>query len=277
MADIPGEAIDSAASALGVVVTDRIDKGGQKAVALCERESVQYVLKCVAVDPSAGDHSLERARREVGVLEAISSPHVVSIEDGLLEVPGVESMVAWTEEYIDGDDLTDLAPGGWSWEAVRSMLVDLAVGLSEFHAREVAHRDLSTNNIRQRSSGGWVIIDPGLARFMTMPTLTLYGQHFGTPGFMSPEHVSTASRPTNASDVYVLGVIGYLCLTGSLPIPFAGDVAAYVDQLRAGTYQPVEALRPDLDAEARDVIGRCLHRHPARRFLDASELLEALS
>lgn len=277
MADIPNEALDSAADALGVAVTGRIDKGGQKAVALCERDSDRCVLKCVVVDRSAGGHSLERARREVGILEAIASPHVVGIRDGLFEVPDTESIVAWTEEYIDGDDLTELNPGGWSWESVRAMLVDLSIGLNEFHLRDVAHRDLSANNIRQRSSGEWVILDPGLARFMAMPTLTLYGQHFGTPGFMSPEHVSAASRPTHASDVFVLGVLGYLCLTGSLPIAFTGDVSAYVDQLRAGTFQPLDSLRPDLDSEATKVIGRCLHRQPARRFLDAAELLGALS
>lgn len=138
------------------------------------------------------------------------------------------------------------------------------------------HRDLSSNNVRHLRDGTFKVMDFGFARHTLLSGITVAGQP-GTRGFLSPEHLHGYSgAPTAASDVFCVGILMYAALTGSLPIPWNGDDADYVRRLSAGAIAPLSALRTDLTREQCDFVGRCLHRHPARRFLNGTQLADAL-
>ena len=116
----------------------------------------------------------------------------------------------------------------------------------------------------------------GFARFTLRSALTLAGQP-GTPGFASPEHLQTYSgSPTPASDVFAVGILMFAALTDQLPIPYNGDDADYVHRLERTDIPDLAILRPDLSVDQRALVKKCLHRQPARRFLNAGALARAL-
>lgn len=268
---------EEARAALGTSELVPLQQGGQKEVFTATLENVPVVVKLVRLPPGLdASEALERAHREVELLASVESDHVVRVLSEAVELGERPEAVCWVEEQLDGEDLAKLVPTfPWTSDEVWSMLRDVAVGLKACHELEVVHRDLSPGNVRRRANKKFVLIDPGFARHLKRSTLTGLFQP-GTPGYLSPEHIP-GGKPTPASDVFGVGILAYQALTGELPIVFTGDVGAYYDALRACQIEPVSSrgsvsIRPELA----DVVDRCLIRQPARRFLDAEELLSAV-
>jgi serine/threonine protein kinase len=265
-----------AASALGVTVVRPLREGGQKAVLEARlRDGRPAALKLVLMD---GPHSVaarERARREVEVLASIDSPFVVSVLSPLVDVGSSNAAVAWLEELLPGEDLGDIIKVRWSWSDAKALAESIARGLTAFHERGVVHRDLSAGNVRRVAPGAYKIIDPGLARHLEKATMTGTFQP-GTPGYMSPEHVTPGARPIPASDIFSVGVLLYRVLVGDVPVPFMGDFDEYAERLRRSEHVALNVVRNDLPAEAYEIVERCLSRQSARRFVDGKELLSAV-
>jgi eukaryotic-like serine/threonine-protein kinase len=256
-------------------VTQSLKQGGQKTVLLVERGADTFVMKVISTGSTLPD-ALKRATREVELLKGIDHPNVVKVASDLVEVGDAPDGVAWLEEYLEGDDLSDALTPQWDWDETKAMGLEVARGLSALHGVKVVHRDLSANNVRVLAAGGYVVMDPGYARHTAKSQLTAAGQP-GTPGFLSPEHLQGYSgAPTAASDVFCVGILMHLALTGELPIPFTGDIGDYAARLAGVDVNDIEATRPDLDDAAIAVIRRCLHPQPARRFRNGTRLADAL-
>lgn len=249
--------------------------GGQKTVARCRAEDGSpAILKLIEIDSTPSD-TLERAHREVELLRTIDHPNVVKALTPLVEVGSPPKAVAWLEEVLVGEDLRTLVGPAlvWTWDDTQLMALDVANGLSALHAARVVHRDLSPGNVFRRDDGSYAVIDPGFGRHLERSTLTGVFQP-GTPGFMSPEHAG--SRVIPASDVFAVGILMYLALTGELPVPVSGWPNPYLTDLRDKQAASVALTRNDLDSRQAEVVDRCLHRHSGRRYLDGAELVEAL-
>lgn len=269
--------IDEALTALNAVNKGVIGApGGQKAVRLVEHAGIDCVLKVVAIG-STSDDTLKRAAREVELLAGIDSPNVVKVKSGLVTIGDPVRGAAWLEEYLDGEDLGPLLGARqWSWDEARQMGIQVSNGLAEGHARKVIHRDLSANNVRRLSDGTYKVLDFGFARHTLRSQVTFNGQP-GTPGFLSPEHLNSYSGgPATMSDVFQVGNLMYCALTRKLPYPYTGDDADYITRLRAGAMTALSVERPDLTPEQLEVVNRALHPQPARRFINAASLRDAL-
>lgn len=262
-------------TALAVRDVRELRAGGQKTVHLVERGGIQLVMKVISLESGAPD-ALRRAEREVELLEQVNDDHVVKVRSGLAELGTPVHGVAWLEEYLDGDDLGDLLGPAWTWEDTRKMAQDVAQGLSALHAVRVVHRDLSANNIRRKSDGTYVVMDPGFARHTLRSGLTVGGQP-GTYGFLSPEHLGSFSgTPTPASDIFCLGILMFYALAGQLPIPLGTDLSEYLSRLSRAEIVDIETIRQDLLAEVVSLIRRMLHPHPGRRPRNGARAIEAL-
>jgi len=269
------ELIDDAASVLGVTVTTPLKQGGQKTVLLADRAGEALVLKVISLGSSLPD-ALRRARREVELLASIDHPHVVKVASDLAEVRDPPEGAAWLEEYLEGDDLSDLLGSRWGWPETKQMGLEVARGLGVLHNGKVVHRDLSANNVRRRTSGTFVVMDPGWARHLDASRITVGGQP-GTLGYISPEHLNSYSgAPTPASDVFCVGILMFVALTAELPIPYTGDLSDYLRRLADVETGDLAAMRPDLDADVVDLARRCLHPQPARRYRNGAQLATAL-
>ncbi|MEJ7893349.1 MAG: serine/threonine-protein kinase [Solirubrobacteraceae bacterium] len=266
--------IAEAAGILGVTVVRPLKQGGQKTVLLADEDGEHRVLKVISTG-SLPD-SLRRAQREVELLQRVQHPNVVRVASSLIELGEGRDGAAWLEEYLQGEDLGDLITEQWSWPSTKAMGLDVARGLSALHEVKVVHRDLSANNIRRLASGSHVVMDPGYARHADRSELTVGGQP-GTAGFLSPEHIQGYSgAPTPASDVFCVGILMFLALTRALPVPYTGDAGDYVARLARVEIESITQYRTDLPADAREIVSRCLHPQPARRYRNGGHLARAL-
>src|SRR5690606_19122483 len=107
------------------------------------------------------------------------------------------------------------------------------------HTRLIVHRDLKPANVLVSDEGAVKLLDFGIAKLLTPgdasdPGLTLPGAQPMTPAYASPEQLRGEPAST-AADVYALGVLLHVLLTGHLPFGAGRDGAAALERrIRTG-------------------------------------------
>lgn len=199
----------------------------------------------------------DRVDREVAGLRRVESPHVVKLlSTGTVHLGGSDRTTL-TFEYVPGGDLLKPLDAGElpdSSEA-RGLLHGLLVGVRDMHAADgTIHRDIKPQNIARRG-GAWadpVILDLGLAKAVTEPTVTLYPNRLGTAAYMSPEQLK-GQRARKASDLFSIGVTVRHLITGEHPFY---DLAATLtwDELVALTKNTPHPLPAGLEPQVVEVL-----------------------
>lgn len=256
-------------------VKKMIGRGGMGIVYLARDRRLDRLVAVKTLPPQlAADLSVrERFLRETRAAGGMSHPNIVPIH-GADEIDG---HVFFVMGYVDGESLAAhvAARGRLDAQAVIAMMRDVASALSHAHRRGIIHRDIKAENILiERSTGRALVTDFGIARVVEAAPLTATGQLLGTVYYVSPEQVA-GERVDQRSDLYSLGVVGYLALTGRFP--FEGDLASAV--LVAHVTRPappVRATNRDVPEALAAVIDRCLAKSPAERYASADDLLVAL-
>jgi len=175
-------------------------------------------------------------------------------------------------EYLDGHTLRNEVDTKGFLPIDRATEIAIAVleGLSHAHSKGVIHRDIKPDNIQILSTGEVKITDFGIARLTFQPNLTMDGQVFGTPSYMSPEQV--VGREIDArSDLFSVAIVLYEMISGQKP--FAGDSVVTI------TYA-IMNKEPQQPSQATwalwQVLSRALDKSPQLRYASAVEMVEAL-
>ncbi len=175
-------------------------------------------------------------------------------------------------EYLDGHTLrNELDTHGFlPVDRAVSIIHDVLEGLVYMHQSGVIHRDIKPENIQLLSDGRVKLTDFGIARLTFEPNLTMDGQVFGTPSYMSPEQV--VGREIDArSDLFSVGVVLYEMIAGQKP--FQGDSVVTI------TYA-ITNKSPEAPAQAPyalwQVIERALDKSASMRPSGAKEMLADL-
>jgi serine/threonine protein kinase len=168
-------------------------------------------------DLAGSDDDCERFRREARTTGQLSHPSIVPLHS-FGESPNLMYMVM---RYVPGESLGARIRrlGKLGPDETRSLLADLALTLEYAHREGIVHRDLKPENILLEISGESVrpmVADFGVAmRRSYDPPPGELRRSFGTPHFMSPEQAAGEVDIDGRSDIYSLGVLGYLMLSGS--------------------------------------------------------------
>jgi len=100
-------------------------------------------------------------------------------------------------------------------------------------------------------------------------------KRFGTPEFMSPEQALGAWDADHRGDIYSLGLVAFLALSGRLPFA-GGSPVAHAAQRTVLDAPPLASIAPGVPVRLAAVVDRCLARRPERRWQSAAALHRAL-
>jgi serine/threonine-protein kinase len=251
--------------------------GGMGAVYLARDLQLerQVAIKVLPPELAVRPELRERFLRETRVAAGFSHPNIVAVH-AVEEHP---QLLCFVMGFIEGETLGQrvrrAGPLG-ATEAVR-VLQEVAWALSYAHGRGVVHRDIKPDNILiERATGRALVTDFGIARSTASGAagLTQVGEVVGTPQFMSPEQAAGESLD-GRSDLYSLGVVGFLAVTGRLPFEASSAQAVMAMHLTQPAPR-VGTLRPDLPQALCAAIDRCLEKDPAKRFESGEALAAAL-
>lgn len=170
----------------------------------------------------------------------------------ILEVAEFEDKIIVLEEYIDGVTLLDLINENlYKENQVKKLVGELCDILSFLHSFNIIHRDIKPENVMiENSTQILKLIDFDSARIYKKyyPRDTEY---LGTVGYAAPEQYGGVSD--RRTDIKQVGELMKVMLTGetSDKIPYNGKLA--------------------------DVIAKCIHISPDKRFQTAQELKRSLT
>ncbi len=222
-----------------------------------------------------GPETADRLRREAAILADLDHPHIVRVIDVLEDGDGVAIVMPFARGGSLHDLLVErgrLTPG--QTVAVLSRIAD---ALGSAHRRGVLHGDVKPANILFTSDGEPLLGDFGVAQHLAggIPALADADRRAveGTTGYVDPELVARG-EPEPRNDVYGLGVVAYLCLTGRLPHT-GPDSRAVLAAAEAGDH-PALADAPGVPPDLAAVVEAALARDPAARPPSAEALGQAL-
>jgi serine/threonine protein kinase len=215
----------------------------------------------------------ERFLREARVAASLDHPNIVPLYDfGEAD----RQLLYLVMPFVSGGSLQDrLKEAPFPVGEVATFGSQIADALEYAHQRGVVHRDVKPANMLLHADGRLLLSDFGLAKILSSARPATPRNHpdAGTPEYMAPEQINGGSD--ERSDIYALGVVLYLLLTGRLP--FSGSTSAKV--MERHLYRlPAEPrrLNPNITPAMQGVVLRALAKHPEDRFQRASELGGAL-
>ena len=232
----------------------------------------------IKVLPTALAHNAaarERFVREARTAAGLSHPHIVPIH----RVGEARGFVFFVMSFVEGETLGERLRTRGPLPAADAARVmrEVAWALAYAHGRGIVHRDVKPDNILlEAGSGRALITDFGIAHGGGDPgPVTDHGKIMGTANIMSPEQA--ASGPMDGrSDIYSLGVVGYLAVSGRLPFE-SPNVPALLVRQATEPAPPVVRSAPGLPPELARVIDRCVERDVSLRFEDGEALAAALA
>jgi serine/threonine protein kinase len=215
---------DLAGQTLGVyTLVSQIGQGGMGSVWLAERNDGRFERQ-VAVKflnlALMGKSGEERFRREGRILALLVHPHIAELVDAGVLPTGQPYLVL---EHIEGDQIDRYCDQERLDVRARIRLfLDVLDAVARAHANLIVHRDLKPSNVLVRHDGQVKLVDFGIAKLLEgnehsgTTQLTVEGGRAMTPECAAPEQL-LGGVITTATDVYALGVLLYLLLTGEHP------------------------------------------------------------
>jgi eukaryotic-like serine/threonine-protein kinase len=257
-----------------------IGRGGMSVVYEAQHAQLgqAFAVKILATSTNTRKNAFDRALLEARSAARLESEHAVRVFDIGLTPEGQPYVVM---EKLAGRDLSQLVKGAGplSIPDACAFVLQACDALAEAHGAGIIHRDLKPSNLfvttRADGSPSIKVLDFGLVQHLETGPSSGKMKLVGTPGYASPEQLGMKDIVDARADIWALGVVLYVLVTGRRP--FAGDnLQDALLSIVSSTVPPMTSPRGLVSPELQLVVDRCLAREPEHRFASCAELAAAL-
>jgi serine/threonine protein kinase/tetratricopeptide (TPR) repeat protein len=287
-------------------LVSQIGQGGMGSVWLARRSDGRFerqaAVKFVNI-ARAGRATGERFKREGTILGRLTHPHIAGLLDAGVSSTGQPYL---TLEYVDGTAIDQYCDQhGLDVDSRVRLFLDVLEAVAHAHANLIVHRDIKPSNVLVTSGGEVKLLDFGIAKLLEgegqAGAATLLTHESGsalTPQFAAPEQLR-GQPVTTATDVYALGVLLYLLLSGRHPAgpgphspaelmkavletepPRLSDVlrqsGTEAEAAAASRATTPDRLRRQLRGDLDTIVGKALKKNPYERYASVTALADDL-
>ena len=257
----------------GYEILKDIGQGAMSSILIARRvnDNVNVVLKVFFfADKHKDPLALKRFMQEYHIFSNLNHPNVVRIYERAF----ASDFAYIAMEYFPKGDLSQRIKLGMKPKIAMDYLKQIAHGLAAIHELNIIHRDLKPANILFKGDGSLTITDFGVAKLVpegfngiALNQNTL----IGTPHYISPEQV-VSKQIDHRADLYSLGVIFYLMLTGRTPF-----IAYSVKELLLAHVNQAIPLLPEQLSKYQPLVDGLLAKQPNERFQSVDEVLAGIT
>jgi serine/threonine-protein kinase len=211
---------------------------------------------------------IHRFQREAKAAGRLSHPNIVTIHEVGID-NGRHYIVM---EYLEGENLRERLQrqGAIPLKEAVDITLQVLAALEHAHRMGVVHRDIKPENIHLLPDGLVKLTDFGIARIVFESNITIDGQIFGTPSYMSPEQIE-GGEIDHRTDLFSVGVVLYEMLTGRKPFTGESIVTITYNIMHKEPTPP-----PGVPYGIERVLMRAMAKRPIDRYSSAREMAEDL-
>lgn len=247
-------------------------------VDLGQRVAIKFLRE---VSPEA----LARFQREARLLVRLKSAHVARV----IDVGSLDDDTPYiVMEHLEGSDLSTVLNERKRipYEEAIEYVLQASEAVSEAHALGMVHRDLKPANLFLAKGPGNTtvvkVLDFGVSKILDARGegegerhLTNEGVALGSPGYMSPEQMTSARDVDPRSDIFSLGALLYRLISGQTPYK-GNSVVTILAAMAMEKLAPLRTIVPDVPEPLAIAIERCLAQERDERFPTIAHFAHAL-
>jgi serine/threonine protein kinase len=257
-------------------LTEELGHGGMGVVYKAIQRSLDrpVALKLLLGQHASNPQLLSRFLAEARAAASLMHPNIISIH----QVGECVAGPYFVMEYIDGPSLEKLLERTLPIPWTVALLITVAEAVQHAHEKGIIHRDLKPGNIMLHQQKRPIVMDFGIAKVLSKGAgLTQPGAVIGTPAYMPPEQAGDEpARIGPHSDVYSLGAILYVLLTGKVPFDEGTTLQTILRVVSPDPPEPISRHRPGVPPRLEQICMKCLQKDPQKRYPSAHALAEDL-
>uniref|UniRef100_A0A914V6N4 non-specific serine/threonine protein kinase n=1 Tax=Plectus sambesii TaxID=2011161 RepID=A0A914V6N4_9BILA len=235
-----------------------IGRGNFADVKLARHEISKCKVAIKIVDRTKVDtDNLAKIDREIRILKSLQHPHIIK----LFQILKSDRYLYIVTEYAGGGELFELLveKGKMSEIEGRRLFQQATSAVAYCHSMGVVHRDLKAENLLLDRHDNVKLIDFGFSNFQSPNQLL--ATWCGSPPYAAPELFIGREYDGTKADIWSLGVVLYILVSGGFPFP-----GSSMDKLKRAVLSGQVKIPYWVSVECADLIRKMLVVNPAKRY-----------
>ena len=266
------------------LIDTEIGRGGMGSVWRAHRADGRYAGNVAIKFVHAvwvGQSDEDRFRTEGTLLGSLDHPNIARLLDaGMLDATQPYLVL----EYVEGEAIDAYCERqALDTEARLRLFLAVVEAVAHAHSHLIVHRDIKPSNVLVTRDGTVKLLDFGIAKLLDKDTgvgeLTVAGASMLTPQYAAPEQL-LGQPVTTATDVYALGNLLYVLLTGMHAVPMGTEskadivkaVVTVVPPLASSVARVASVPRRTLEGDLDNILHKSLKKIPSERYLSVAAL-----
>ena len=235
-----------------------LGQGAYAVVRVCTHlnEKIKYAIKSYDKYKLKEPHRRKNIRREIEIMKMLDHPNIVKMREAVKSHKHVHIVQEYFPGFSLGNYLKSRVSKKLPENEARKVFRQVLGAIDYLHGLNISHRDIKLDNILIDTKLNIKVIDFGFSSLDDTKSKTFCG----TPSYMAPEIVTRREYLPQKADIWALGVILYIILSGSFPFRAGNDKELY-----AKITEGIKELPESIPSAPKRLISKMLSQNPYKR------------